>query len=209
MPGSPAEEYVRARGLGPVAESFGLGFVASALPGHDRYRGYLSIPYLRPAGGEQGVATVRFRCIADRCVKGPDGQYLFLTGGKEVHEGHGKYLSLPGDPPRIHNTSALIADSSFVVVVEGEFDDMSWAMAGVPAVGIPGTGSWRDYWHPPFLGYEVVYLIAEGDQAGQDCMEALASEMPNGKVIRLPDVYDSNRLLIEHGPQALTERLGI
>jgi DNA primase len=207
--GSPAEEYVTARGLTEVAGRFGLGYVASALPGHERYAGYLCIPYIRPAGGEHGVATCRFRCIADECVKDPtDGLYFFQKGEKERHEGHGKYKSLPGDPPRLYNTSALIEPSPVLVVVEGEFDTQSWTLAGIPAVGAPGTGTWRDYWTPALFGYEVVYLIAE-DEPGLVFMDQLAADLPNGKVIKMTDSRDSNSVLTNFGPEALTKRIGL
>lgn len=208
FPGSPAEEYVAARGLAEVAGRFGLGYVASAQPGHERYSGSLCIPYIRPAGGDDGVATCRFRCIADECVRAPDGAFYFQRGEKEHHQGHGKYLSLPGDPPRLYNTPALIDPSPFLVVVEGEFDTQSWALAQVPAVGAPGTGTWRDYWTPALLGYEVVYLIAE-DAPGLVFMDGLAAELPNGKVIQMADAQDSNSVLINHGPEALRKRIGL
>ncbi|MEU6389985.1 topoisomerase [Streptomyces sp. NPDC046939] len=206
--GSPAEAYVTARGLGAVASRFGMGYVDSALPGHERYTGYLAIPYLRPAGGEDGVATVRFRCVADQCVKAPDGSYLFQAGQKEQHTGHGKFMTLPGDPPRLYNTPALIEPSPLLVVVEGEFDTQSWALADIPAVGAPGTGTWRDYWTPALLGYEVVYLIAE-DEPGLVFMDQLAADIPNGKVIKMADHQDSNALLCNSGPEALKKRIGL
>lgn len=207
-PGSPAQEYVKARGLGDVADSFGLGYVASAIPGHERVTGFLSIPYLRPARGEGSVATVRFRCVADECVKAPDGSYLFESQQKEQHEGHGKYMTLPGDPPRLFNTPALVRPSPFLVLVEGEFDAMTWEAAGVPAVGAPGTGTWRDYWTPAFLGYRDLYLISE-DSAGFRFMESLAAEMPNAKIIEMAGNLDSNSTYLLEGPQVLRERIGL
>ncbi|MFC4501730.1 MULTISPECIES: topoisomerase [Streptomyces] len=210
--GSPAQKYVKARGLDDVAPSFGLGFVASAIPGHERYAGHLAIPYLRPAGGEDSVATVRFRCIADKCVKDADGRYFFETGQKERHsEFHsktGKYLTLPGDPPRLFNTPALIRPSPVLVVVEGEFDAMTWEAAGVPGIGAPGTGTWRDYWSPALLGYQTVYLISE-DAAGFKFMESLAAQMPNAKIIEMAGNQDSNSTFLLEGPKALRERIGL
>jgi hypothetical protein len=207
---SPAEEYVTARGLGTVAARFGLGYVHSAQPGHERYSGSLCIPYIRPAGGEDGVATCRFRCVADRCVKDSNGLYFFQKGEKERHQehGHGKYLSFPGDPPRLFNTNALIETNAFLVVVEGEFDAMSWTLAGAPSIGAPGTGSWRDYWTPALLGYESVFLIAE-DGPGLAFMDELASELPNGKVIQMTDQLDSNSVLLRYGTEALKDRIGL
>ncbi|MEU3278174.1 topoisomerase [Streptomyces antibioticus] len=208
FPGSLAEEYVRARGLAEVANSFGLGFVGSAIPGHEMYSGHLAIPYLRPAGGEAAVATVRFRCIADQCVKDTDGTYFFEKQQKEQHEGHGKYLTRPGDPPRLYNTPALTRPSQDVVFVEGEFDAMTWELAGVPCVGAPGTGTWRDYWSPAFVGYRNVFLISE-DSAGLKFMESLAAQMPNAKIIQMAGNLDSNATYLLEGPQALRERIGL
>jgi len=206
--GSPAQEYVKARGLDDAATAFGLGYVASAIPGHERYRGYLTIPYLRPAGGEDGVATVRFRCVAEGCVKDSDGSYFFEKQEKERHEGHGKYQTLPGDPPRLFNTAALIRPSDLLVVVEGEFDAMTWEAAGVPATGAPGTGSWRDYWTPAFLGYGTVYLVSE-DTAGFKFMESLAAEIPNSKILEMQGNLDSNATYLLEGPEALRKRIGL
>jgi hypothetical protein len=207
--GSPAEEYVKARGLGDLGAAYGLGYVHSVIPGHERYRGSVSIPYLRPAGGEDGVATVRFRCIREECVRAPDGLYYFQRGEKEKHDHKGgKYNSIPGDPPRLYNTAALIDPSPFLVVVEGEFDTLSWQAAEVPAIGAPGTGSWRDYWTPALLGYETVYLIAE-DAPGVAFMDALAADIPNAKVIEMADQRDSNQILMTDGPEALRDRIGL
>ncbi|WP_354670728.1 topoisomerase [Streptomyces flavofungini] len=206
-PGSPAEEYIKARGLDEVAAAFGLGYVGSALPGHERYRGYLAIPYLRPAGGADGVATVRYRCIADECVRGPDSGLLVLQDEKEHHQGHGKYMTAPGDPPRLYNTAALIQPTPYVVVVEGELDAMTWALAGVPAVGAPGTGTWQPYWTPPLRGYRTVYLIAE-DGPGLNFMDALAAELPNARIIQMPGDRDSNATFLKEGREALLERIG-
>jgi DNA primase len=141
-------------------------------------------------------------------VKDSDGRYFFEKQAKENHEGHGKYLSLPGDPPRIYNSPALIKPSPFLVVVEGEFDVMTWAAAGVPATGAPGTGTWRDYWTPAYLGYQTLYLISE-DKAGFTFMESLAAQMPNAKIIEMAGNLDSNATYLLEGPKGLRERIGL
>ncbi|MGW6597892.1 topoisomerase [Streptomyces sp. NPDC055036] len=206
-PGSPAELYVHARGLGEVASRFGLGYVDSAMPGHERYQGFLAIPYLRPAPGAGQVATVRFRCIADQCVKDSDGDYFVQKQQKEEHSGHGKYMSLPGDVPRIFNTIPMKDSSSILVVVEGEFDAMTWDLAEVPCMGAPGTGTWRDYWTPALIGYETVYLLAE-DAAGLTFMDSLAAKLSNAKVIGMNNA-DSNSTFLAHGMETLKARIGL
>jgi DNA primase len=206
--GSPAEEYIKARGLESVADRFTLGWVGSALTGHEQKSGSLVLPYLRPAGGPHAVATLRFRCIADKCVRDEAGNFL-APSLKENHSGHGKYLSLPGDMPRLFNTRSLITSSPFIVLTEGEFDAMAWESVGAPAVAYQGTSTWRDHFIPPLLGFGTVYIIADGDEPGIAAAEKLAAQLPNAKVIVLGDGHDSNSYLHEFGAAALRERIGL
>src|SRR5687767_9119586 len=79
MPGSPAEVYLKGRGLDPTSKalaSFRLGYVDSPVVGHEQYRGRLAIPYLTASG----ITDLRFRSVP---VPVAD-------------EGAPKYLSLPG-----------------------------------------------------------------------------------------------------------------
>ncbi|MFB7906434.1 toprim domain-containing protein [Kitasatospora sp. NPDC056076] len=197
-----------ARGLAEVATKFGLGYVRSAQIGHERYRGMLAIPYRRPAGGEHGVATIRFRCIRDSCVKDENGEY-YAPHRKEKHEGHGKYQSLPGDPPRLYNTSALIAPSPYMAVSEGEFDTQASELAGVPCVAVQGTGAWEPHFSLPLVGYERVFHVADGDEAGIKAAEKRAAQMPNGVVIQLDDGEDINSFIHAKGANAYRKKLGL
>ncbi len=207
--GSPAEAYMEARGLGSVAEKFRIGFVGSARTGHEQYTGSLVIPYLRPAGGPHGVATLRFRCIRDECVKDEAGNYLAPLR-KETHHKHGKYLTIAGDFPRLFNTPALITPSPYVVNTEGEFDAMAWAVADVPATAYQGTSAWRPYFTPAYLGFKTVYQVADDDEPGREAAEKRATELAhNSKVIILGDGHDSNSFMHVYGPEAMRERVGL
>jgi hypothetical protein len=210
--GSPAEEYIKARGLGDVADKLTLGYVGSALTGHEQRAGMLVLPYLRPAGGPHAVASIRFRCIRDECVKDEYGNY-FAPSRKEDHSSHkkwyGKYWGLPGDIPRLYNTRALLTPEPYIVITEGEFDAAAWESVGVPAIAYQGTNAWRDHFLPPLLGFGTVYIIADGDQPGIDAAEALAALIPNAKVIVMPDGHDTNSFLHEYGADALRERIGL
>ncbi|MBT2383890.1 topoisomerase [Streptomyces sp. ISL-11] len=203
--GSPAERYIEHRGLAEVASRFKLGYVASAITGHERYTGRLAIPYLRPAGGPAAVATIRFRCIADSCTKSPEGDWL----EKEQHEGHGKYLGLPGDPPRIFNTAALITPSPHVGLTEGELDAMAGELAGVPTAGVPGVSAWKPHFAPAFKGFDRTLVFGDGDEAGRNFADKMSTVLENAIPCAMPDGLDVNGFVQKQGVAAFRERVGV
>lgn len=195
LPGSPAEEHLETRGLTAPSirdevDRFLIGYVADPLPGHEMYRGKLVIPYLRWSQ-EYGwaVVSLRFRCIADH-----------------DHKGH-KYLTVAGDRPRLYNTLALLRDSRDIAITEGEFDAIAAQLCGVPAVGVPGTQTWKPYFREPFVGYRTVYVLADGDEAGMQFAEHVAGKLHNAKIIPMPPKEDVNSLVMREGKGALLERM--
>ncbi|MFD5069165.1 toprim domain-containing protein [Streptomyces sp. NPDC058369] len=208
--GSPAEQYLVARGLGEGAPKFLPGYVGDSVTvGHEKYRHHLVLPYLRPAGGPHMVATLRFRCIRDQCVKDSDGQYYFQKGLKEQHGEHGKYQSLPGDHPRLFNTKALIAPSPYVAIAEGEYSSWAVELDGIPCVATQGVSAWKDHFDRAFAGYEKVFLLGDGDSAGQEMNEALAERLPNGVPVELPAVHDPDSFRHAFGAGSIRELLGL
>lgn len=192
LPESQAEEYLRNRGLsGEGIEKFRLGYVADPSAGHEMYRGFLSIPYLRESPrGESSVVSIRFRCIYDH-----------------EHRGHGKYMSVSGDQSWLFNTAALLKDKRYVAITEGEIDAITAEMSGVPAVGVPGATNWREYFSGMFLGYKTVFVLADGDEAGLTFSHAVAATLPNAKVIPMPTGMDVSSFTQEHGREALKRRI--
>jgi hypothetical protein len=196
LPDSPADEYLRQRGLGwpslkePMAR-FQLGFVADPLPGHEQYKGFLAIPYLRwSADKAWSVVSIRFRCVEDH-----------------EHEHHGKYMTVAGDRPRLYNTLALLKPSPIIAITEGEIDAMTAQVCGIPAVGLPGVQSWQEHFREPFLGYRDVFVLADGDDAGLKFGNAVAGTLPNAKLIPMPAGQDVNSFVGKYGKEALTERV--
>ncbi|MFJ6010186.1 toprim domain-containing protein [Streptomyces halstedii] len=208
--GSTAEEYLIARGLGEGEEKFLPGYVGdSVMVGHEKYRNHLVLPYLRPAGGPHLVATIRFRCIRDECVKDPSGTYFFLSGQKEQHDSHGKYQSLPGDHPRLYNTEALIVSSPYIALSEGEFSSWAVELDGIPSVSTQGVSAWKDHFDRAFAGYEKVFLLGDGDEAGQKMNEKLASRLPNAVPVLIPDEEDPDSYRRIHGAGSIRQLLGL
>ncbi|CRY79844.1 Toprim-like [Nocardia farcinica] len=207
LPGSPAEEYLESRGLlpdGAPDRRYALGYVADPLPGHETYRGFLSIPYMRKLPDKRlTVVSMRFRCLAPECLQSAE------DGGKERHRGHGKYLTVPGGGTRLYNASVLQDPSPDVCVVEGELDAITMCLAGVPTVGAPGSDTWQKHWKAPLLGYRNVFILHDGDDAGKKFAENVSKGLPNGKVIPMPPGEDVNSIFIAQGARALLDRMGL
>lgn len=193
LPGSPAAEHLESRGLAwpsiLVEEHarFKLGYVAEPLPGHEQYEGFLAIPYLRWSH-EFGwsVVSIRFRR---------------LDGGKP------KYLSTPGDRPRLYNASALLKAGAKIAITEGEMDAIASEACGIPAVGVPGATAWQPHFREPFLGYKDVFVFADGDDAGMQFAGTVAKSLPNAKVLPMPKGHDVNSTMLEYGKQAIIDRI--
>lgn len=189
LPGSPAAELLEARGLTEGSEPFRIGYVAEPLPGHEAYRGMLAIPYLRRSASGWSVVSMRFRCLEDH-----------------EHRGHGKYMSLPGDTPRLYNTPVLLADHDSVAVCEGELDALSASVSGAPAVGVAGVQSWKPHWRLPFLGYRTVWILADGDEPGAEFAQRLAKELPNAVIRPSTPGADVNSELVAHGREFIRRK---
>lgn len=186
LPGSRAAEYLASRGI-PEKTTFGLGFVADPLPGHELYRGCLAIPYMRWSQWRGWtVADIRFRR---------------LDGEKP------KYMTMPGSKPRLFNTHALTRYSKDMALTEGELDAVTAELAGVPAVGVPGAQMWKPYFRELFMGYRNVNILADGDEAGLDFAKQVAKTLPNARIIPMPDGEDVNSLVLNQGKDALLERI--
>lgn len=155
------------------------------------YRGMMAVPYLRPSwDGELFVASIRFRCLEDH-----------------EHQGHGKYNTEAGDRPRMYNTQALLESNDIIAICEGEIDAITAELCGIPAVGVPGAQLWKNHFRDPFLGYETVYILADGDDAGRAFASTVKKDLPNAKHIPMPPGMDVNSVVVQQGAKALTERI--
>lgn len=166
---------------------FGMGYVEDPLPGHEMFRGCLAIPYMRWSQWRGwSVASIRFRNLSG------DGP---------------KYLTVAGDSPRMFNTVALIRYTPRIAITEGELDAVASQLAGLPAVGLPGASTWRPFMRELFLGYRDVFVLADGDEPGMKFANKVATDLPNAKVIPMPNGSDVNQLVNDEGPQALLDRI--
>lgn len=190
MPGSPAEVYLKSRGLDPTSEearSFRLGYVETPVVGHERFAGRLAIPYLTSGG----ITDIRFRALGD--------------------DGSPKYLSLPGAEARIFHPAGLSRPEPYVCVCEGELDAVTATVARLPAIGIPGASMWKPFFGRALRWYRQVFVLTDNDDkgAGLKFAEQIAGQVKNVVIVTMPRDHDVNSLYVAEGPDALRGLLGL
>lgn len=161
--------YLLARGIDrETATSFRVGVVGTdPAPGHGRYRGRISIPYLDKDGYP---LSMRFRCIENHTCR---------------DFGHGKYLSMVDEPSRVYNIAAVHNADDTIHVCEGEFDAMILTKVGLHAVAIPGVNAWKNHHRRMLAGFSRVWVWADPDDAGADFSQRLTRAMRQAKGVRL------------------------
>jgi hypothetical protein len=152
-------ELAQAKKL-PVEFLRGLGLRDIRLQG----RPAVAIPYLDEGGAE---VACRYR--------------LALVGDA-------RFRWRKGDRPILYGLQRLadIRRAGWVLLVEGESDAWTCWFHGLPALGIPGKGTWR----PEFarlLADLDVFLWQEPDAA--DLAERVAHTLPDARVILAPDGF--------------------
>lgn len=180
-----AKQHLRDRGISrEAARTFRLGVVARPAPGHERFKGMLAIPYLRPDGK---ALTVRFRCLQEHDHR---------------DFGHGKYMTVPEDSPRMFNVGAIVTAGMEISVTEGEMDAIILCMCGIPAVAIPGAHLWRPHFRRTLDGFQRVWLWGDPDEAGGEFNNKLAKAMRQARPVRL-EHGDVNETYLAGGAEAL------
>jgi DNA primase len=175
-----AADWLESRGLTvDDAALYRLGVVTDDSPESSPYRDRLSIPYLTP----NRVVDIRFRSMLPL---GP------------------KYLSRPGAEAHMYNVAALWRDSKQIAICEGEIDAIVMDLySGIPAVGVPGVQLWKPHFRRAFADYDRVLVIGDGDEAGRDFANRVASQMENAVAVRMRDGMDVNDLLLYEGVTAI------
>lgn len=122
------------------------------------------------------------------------GVVRYLPGGDP------KSLALPGTKRMLFPAPEVVGKRRPVFVVEGEPDAVSVWSCGHQAVGVPGTGSWRQEWFKRFLGRDVI-VLADADSQGRELAARVARDIPHAKWIDIApertDGYDVGDMLLE------------
>jgi hypothetical protein len=110
---------------------------------------------------------------------------------ERIHRPSGspKYESPSGAVAHLFNPLGLGPHSDEVWIAEGEFDTLSLVVAGAPAMGVLGAGSFRREWALLFEGAEIV-IAFDPDEAGNTQAEKLTQLWTPGQVSRFdPSPY--------------------
>lgn len=172
-----AARYLLGRGIDrATAVTFRLGVVSDPFPGHERFAGWLAIPYLDK---DRKPLSMRFRCI---------------TQHNHRDFGHGKYMSMAEEPSRVFNVRGIHLADDTLHVSEGEFDAMilSKVFDGC-AAGFPGARSWSGHHRRMLAGFSRVYVWGDPDEAGAEFVQKVTRQVRTAKGVRLRggDVTDT------------------
>ncbi|MCY0923283.1 MULTISPECIES: topoisomerase [Streptomyces] len=163
-----AARYLAERGIGEEeVATYRLGVVADPLPGHGRYRGMLAIPYL---AHDAHTLTIRFRCLEEH-----DHRAL----------GHGKYNTLPGDPPRIYGVDSIHQAGDDIHLGEGELDRIILRKIGWHAVSAPGVEMFFGRHRRMLAGFSRVWVWSDPDDAGARLTAKVTRSLRSAASVRL------------------------
>lgn len=98
-----------------------------------------------------------------------------------------------------------------IIIVEGETDFAKLWENNIPALGVPGTQTWKPEWKEYLQGINDVVLWSEPDTAGQLFAKRLAEDIPDIRVIWAPETAkDPCKLGTQtgtHFPDAMREMI--
>lgn len=183
-----AAEYLLGRGIDrALAATYRLGVVSDPFPGHEKFRGWLAIPYLNVDGKP---LSMRFRCLENH-----NHRDFF----------HGKYMSISEEPSRVFNVGAIHRADDEIHVSEGELDALilSKVFDGLGA-GFPGARSWSGHHRRMLAGFSRVWVWGDPDDAGAEFVQKVTRSLRNAKGVRLRD-GDVSDTYVAGGAAALHE----
>lgn len=185
----PALAYLATRGISREhAAIAGLGVVTAGVVDHETKIGRLAIPYMTPAG----CVNMSFRCIRDHNCGAV---------------GCAKYLQSDGLGANLYYVKAFEEAGDFICLTEGELDALTLNICGIPALGISGSEKWEDHWTEILDDFQYVYVMTDGDSAGEKFGRKVVKAIPHAVRIRMPDGEDVNSMYVKHGTLYLHERL--
>lgn len=186
--------YLGERGIDRgAAISRRLGYVSSPMPGHERFVGYVALPYLTAGGG---VVAIKFRCARSHDCKAVGCQ---------------RYDAPAGQGARLYGADTLANGGETAAVVEGEFKAIIvQRMLGIPAVGT-SAGVWMDHWPRTLADFQKVLVIADNDDPGlKHAKDKVLKSLPQGQLVVPPAEFPKiDDWIVSQGADAVREAIGL
>ena len=224
--GRGAREYLQARGVHvDTAKEFGLGFAPDSWTGaseHPELQG-LDRKAVMAAGlakpRQDGSAFDYFRNRIMFPIHGPAGD-IVAFGGRTIGEDTAKYLNSPETPVyrkgsqlyNLHRARRAIQQAGRAVLVEGYFDAIQLAAAGIgETVATCGTALTEQQAKVLARHAQTVILAYDGDPAGMAAAEKAAGLLFAAdlevRVLALPDGQDPDDYVQHAGADAFRDLL--
>ena len=185
--------YLDARGIGEQAAiSARLGLVSDPVVGHERFVGWMSIPYVTPAG----PVAMKFRCVSDHDCKDVGCQ---------------RYDAPAGQKARLYGAHTLIQGGEVAAVAEGEFKQIVvHNVLGIPAVST-SAGAWLDHYPRTLADYGKVLVIADNDDPGlKHAKDKVLKSLPQGQLVVPPAEFPKiDDWIASVGPDEVKEAIGL
>jgi len=157
--------------------------VVEPLPSHEQFANRLSIPYTT----RSGVVDIRFRSL----------------DGTEP-----KYMGMAGVETTLFNVESLFKASNYICICEGELDTITMATKTKhPAIGAPGAHAWKSHYTRVLEDFDIVLILADGDEAGLEFGKKIQRAIPNGRILQMPEGEDVNSVVLKKGTEYLDERI--
>jgi hypothetical protein len=179
-----------------VMQRYALGCVMKPLPDDERFRGYISIPYL----SRRDVVSIKYRCaLRHDC--------------HAVGNGHAKYGKYQG-PVKLYNTAAFFEATDIIGIAEGEVDAIAATeLLGVPTIGVPGAQAWTAHskiWQLPLKDYDRIIIFADGDEAGLSCARTIAADVGDRhRIVKCDAGEDVSSMVVKGHAERLKRMAGI
>ncbi|NKE70199.1 toprim domain-containing protein [Candidatus Manganitrophus noduliformans] len=141
---------------------------------------------------KEGLSFLLFPYRLEGRVHAIKGRCL-LTKAEAKERGVSRFVMT--ERARIFYNQEIIESTRDLYLCEGEIDTLTLLQGGYPAVGIPGTGSFREEWLDLLTGKRVV-LSLDSDPAGCEASAYLAEQFSKRGIthlkLDLPDGKDVN-----------------
>jgi uncharacterized protein (DUF927 family) len=129
------------------------------------------------------------------------GKLVWYRGRIDPDGGDGpKYISPARWKVRLYNEDVIETADDRIFICEGEPDTWALMAQGLPVVGIPGAGTFKEEWVPLFARFRLIYVCLDPDQAGRSGAARIARLLGDRvRLVELPSGVDVNDFFYAEG----------